>query len=174
MKPAHTTSIGLFGTCDNSKWREKFMECYEESDISYFNPDAGDDWHPGLIDDENKHLLEDTIILFPILSESLGLGSLAEIGFSVLNVIRNIEQGSNQHLIVLIDNLCTKFDTEEAERVHSNCARKLVKSKLLTVKHPNIMVVDSIDSMLIASLSLIDAIDAHEEVRWNFDISLNK
>ena len=57
MKPAHPVSIGLFGTCDNSKWREKFMECYEESDVSYFNPDAGDNWHPGLIEEENKEIL---------------------------------------------------------------------------------------------------------------------
>jgi len=174
MKPAHTTSIGLFGTCDNSKWREKFMECYEESDISYFNPDAGDNWHPGLIEEENKHLLEDEIILFPILAESLALGSLAEIGFSVRRVVKNIEDGSNQHLIVLIDDVCTAKTASESEINHSNRTRKLVKSKLFDITHPNIMVVDTTDNLLLASLALIDAIDLHEEVRWNFDISLHK
>lgn len=51
-------SVGLFGTCDDSKWREPFIECYEASKIDYFNPDAGDNWHPGMIEDENWHLRE--------------------------------------------------------------------------------------------------------------------
>ena len=32
-------SIGLFGTCDNSKWRVPFMKTYDELEIKYFNPE---------------------------------------------------------------------------------------------------------------------------------------
>jgi hypothetical protein len=162
--------IGLFGTCDNSKWRDEFIEYYEASNINYFNPDAGDDWHPGMIEDENRHLREDQIVLFPVLGESLGLGSLGEIGFSVMNVIRNIEGGTNQYLIVMIDDECTAESASESEKKHSNRARKLVKSKLLEVTHPNIMVVDSLNSMLLASSGLIDVINLQSEIKNNFNV----
>lgn len=163
--------VGLFGTCDNSKWRIPFMESYEASGVEFFNPDAGDDWHPGLIEEENRHLLEDDIILFPVLSESLGLGSLGEIGFSILNVKRNIENGSNQFLIVMIDDECTAANATASEINHSNRTRKLVKSKLLEVKHPNIIVVEDLNQMQLASYSLMEAIDLHDEVRTNFHIA---
>ncbi len=164
-------TIGLFGTCGNSKWRDEFIAQYTHDGIDFFNPDAGDNWHPGLVVDENKHLREDDIILFPVLGESLGVGSLAEIGFSILNVKRNIDNGSNQHLIVLIDDFCTFIDTATDEEMDmSNRTRKLVKSKLMDVKHQNIIIVKDLDSMLLASLALIEAIDLHDEVLSNFDI----
>ncbi len=164
-------TIGLFGTCDGSKWRDEFIAQYNRDGVSFFNPDAGDNWHPGLIADENKHLREDDIILFPVLGESLGVGSLGEIGFSILNVKRNIDNGSNQHLIVLIDDVCTFIDTATDEEMEmSNRTRKLVKSKLLDIDHKNIIIVKDLDSMLLASLSLIEAIDLHDEVLFNFDI----
>ena len=162
--------IGLFGTCDNSTWRNEFIEHYEASDIGYFNPDAGDNWHPGMIEDENRHLREDQIILFPVLGESLGLGSLGEIGFSVMNVIRNIEGGSNQYLVVMIDDECTAESASESEKKHSNRARKLVKSKLLEVTHPNILVVNSLNSMLLVSSALIDVINLQREIKFNFSV----
>jgi len=155
--------VGLFGTCDNSKWRDDFMISYDTLGVDYFNPDAGDNWHPGLIEEENKHLVEDEIILFPVLAESLGLGSLAEIGFSVLNVIRNIENGSNQHLIVMIDDDCTAESATESERNHSMRTRKLVKSKLLKVTHPNVVVVRNLNAMLVVSQGLLKV----EELRIN-------
>jgi len=68
--------VGLFGTCDNSKWRDEFIAAYDVLGVDCFNPDAGDNWHHGLVEEENKHLLEDEIILFPVLAESLGFGSL--------------------------------------------------------------------------------------------------
>ncbi len=157
-----TICIGLFGTCNNSKWREEFIAQYEHDGIDYFNPDAGDHWHPGMIDDENRHLMEDNIILFPVLAESLGFGSLGEIGFSILNIKRNIENGSNQYLIVMIDDICTAELTTDAERDHSNRTRKLVKSKLESITHPNVLIVQNLDAMLIASLNLNQLISAYE------------
>ena len=38
----------------NYKWRDEFIESYEDRGIKYFNPDAGDNWHPGMIEDENR------------------------------------------------------------------------------------------------------------------------
>jgi len=157
--------IGLFGTCDNVPWRNKFMEAFDKHEIEYFNPDAGDNWHPGMIDDENCHLMEDEIILFPILSESLGFGSLGEIGFSVLNVTRNITNGSNQHLIVMIDDECTDERKTEDTRTASVRARKLVKSKLVAVNHPNIFVVNSLEEMKELAIELGKTVNEYNILR---------
>ena len=83
------TCIGLFATCGRSTWRKEFVEQYEELDIEFFNPQVGlGEWHPGMVDDENRHLAEDEIILFPVTDESTGQGSLAEIGFSIQQALR--------------------------------------------------------------------------------------
>jgi len=157
--------VGLFGTCDNVPWRGEFIESLTKHNIEFFNPDAGDNWHPGMIDDENRHLMEDDIILFPVLKESLGFGSLGEIGFSVLNIIRNITNGSNQHLIVMIDDECTDERKTDDERAASVKARKLVKSKLVKVNHPNVFVVDSLEEMKTLTVRLAENVNEGNTLR---------
>lgn len=156
--------IGLFGTVDGSKWRNAFIDEYNEKNIPWFNPDAGNNWHPGMIEDENRHLNQDSIILFPVLSESLGTGSLGEIGFSVLNVVRNVSNGSNQSLIVLIDDECTDLRKTEEMRKESNRARALVRTKMANVNHPNIFLVDTLVQMKEISLQLWDWHNQHERI----------
>lgn len=157
--------VGLFGTCGNSEWRNPFIKLYTYNDIPFFNPDAGDNWHPGMIADENKHLKEDSIILFPVLAETTGFGSLGEIGFSVLNAIRNIHNGSGQYLITMIDDDCNDKKATNDERKHSIKTRKLVKSKLLAVNHPNVIVVDNLPVMLTASIEVINIIKTLNNIK---------
>ena len=57
--------IGLFGTCGNSTWRNKFMEIYDKKNIIYYNPQV-DDWKPEDAVIEAERLANDQIILFPI------------------------------------------------------------------------------------------------------------
>ena len=148
-------TVGLFGTCDNSKWRIPFMKKYDELGIKYFNPDAGDNWHPGMIEEENYYLNNAEIILFPILAESLGSGSLGEIGFSVQNVLRNIQNGRRQMLIMLIDDECTDGRKTEEERKRSTKDRALVKSKIQAqVSCPVITLVNTLDEMMEMSVDL--------------------
>jgi len=155
MMEKNDFTIGLFGTCDNSKWRIPFIKIYEKQGIKYFNPDAGDDWHPGMIKEENYYLNNAQIILFPILSESLGSGSLGEIGFSVQNVIRNIQNGKQQSLISLIDDKCTDIRKTKEEILRSTKDRALVKSKYKEkVSYPVITLVNTLDEMLQISLDL--------------------
>jgi hypothetical protein len=66
-----SVTVGLFGTCDGNTWRAAFIKQYDIDDITYFNPGAGDNWHPGMVHGENKHLMEDDIIIFPILADSI-------------------------------------------------------------------------------------------------------
>ena len=147
--------IGLFGTCDNIKWRDSFMPGYKDREISYFNPMV-DDWEPWMVEEENKHFATDDIILFPVLKESLGLGSLAEIGFSVMSVLRDIMNGKNRYLVVLIDDeVDPAKDATDAEKKYSRNARALVKSKVLKyANHPNIFLVDTLPEMFSLSYKL--------------------
>lgn len=92
-------TIGLFGTCGQSRWREPFIAEYKNRNINYYNPQV-DNWSPENAIEEAKHLTEDEIILFPITNETYGLGSLSEVGFSILNVINLNKRRS---FIVFID-----------------------------------------------------------------------
>lgn len=148
--------VGLFGTCDNSQWRVPFIEAFDEIGIEWYNPDAGDNWEPWMAEEENRQLKEDHIILFPVLAESLGLGSLGEIGFSVLNVLEAVQAGADQTLVVLIDDDCTAEGKSEAEIKTSVRTRKLVKSKLKAVTHTNVYLVDTLKDMYDLACQLHD------------------
>lgn len=157
LKNHNEITIGLFGTCDNIPWRVPFMERYDELGIKYFNPDAGDNWHPGMIEEENYYLNNAEIILFPILKESLGSGSLGEVGFSVQNVLRNIQNGRPQFLIFLIDDECEDMRKTEEEIKRSTKDRKLVKSKMKQhISCPIVTMVNTLDEMLELSISIYE------------------
>lgn len=150
-------TIGLFGTCDNSEWRLPFIKEYERKKITYFNPDMGDNWHSGMIAEENYYLNNAEVILFPILAESLGSGSLGEVGFSVQGVLRNINNGKRQFLIVLIDDECTDERKTDQERKRSTKDRALVKSKFKkSVSYPVITLVNTMDEMMVLSKQLYE------------------
>lgn len=150
-----TNCIGLFGTCGNSSWRNKFMEKYNELNINYFNPQV-DDWKPELADIEAKHLATDSIILFPVTGETYGLGSLAEIGFSILNCIK---LKPNRDTVVLIDSTLnpdiekTNFYSKDLEK-ESIKARKLVTAHLKELNMEHVYIVSTLDEMLDKSIEL--------------------
>jgi len=168
-KDKHTEiTVGLFGTCDNITWREeKFIPVYEEKRIKYYNP-VLENWSellemsrqglcPNPTEEENYYLNHAEIILFPILKDSLGQGSLAEMGFSLQRVMRNIMNGKSQFLISLIDDECTDMRKSEAERIDSTKNRALVKTKMLqNLSYPVITMVDTLDQMLDMSLKAYD------------------
>lgn len=146
--------IGLFGTCGKSTWRDPFVFQYSEKGIPYFNPQMPEGtWHPGCVDDENKHLMTDGIILFPVLSETTGQGSLAEIGFSITAAL---SRNPDRYFIFLIDPECTDPDASAAQIKESNRTRALVSSKLIQMSKSNsgIFIVDSLKQMLKLSLAL--------------------
>lgn len=143
--------IGLFGTCDNVRWRDSFMKRYDELGIQYFNPMV-DNWHPGMVPLEAQHLAEDEVILFPILKDSYGLGSLSEIGFGPLKALR---QNKNRSFVILIDDeVKEELRADAARAKDSKRGRALVKGHLKELKAPNIYIVDSLEQMLDVSLKL--------------------
>lgn len=167
MKGNVDVTIGLFGTCDNVPWRDRFMEAYKEKGISYFNPMI-DNWQemmdlhragkgPNPAEVETQHLRNDEVILFPVLQDSLGMGSLAELGFSVSTVVRNILNGKNQLMCFLIDDTCTDERKNAEQRKDSNRTRALVKNKLIKfISYPNIVLVNSLEEMFTTSFDLYE------------------
>jgi len=162
------TTIGLFGTCGASTWRNTFIEEYKSRNIKYFNPQVADGtWNPGCVVAENKHLMEDAIILFPVTYETTGQGSLAEIGFSIQAALARNPQ---RYFVFLIDNECKDPNASEAQVKESNRTRILVKSKLMMVARSNsgVFLVEDLDSMLRLSLQLHDNVINFANIKTSY------
>lgn len=147
--------IGLFGTCGNSTWRDDFIEIYKSEELNYYNPQKSD-WNPEDAVEEAKHLSEDEMILFPITNETYGLGSLAEVGFSILNAIR---LDNTRFFIVLIDDNVTEELINENPILakESKKSRALVKNHLKNLKLSNLYIVNNMEELLQASIILYQA-----------------
>lgn len=149
-------TIGLFGTCGGSTWREPFKAVYDEFGIAYFDPQVPD-WKPELAEVEARHLANDQLLLFPVTDETYGFGSLSETGFSVLSALR---WNANRFVVVYVapdvnDVLKLKNPTAADD---SRRSRKLVLAHLALAKHPNVFVVDDLGQMLDVSLKLYGAL----------------
>jgi hypothetical protein len=145
-------TIGLFGTCSNSKWRNRFIKSYQKNNINYFNPQLPKGtWKPEDAKIEADHLANDEIILFPVTNESYGLGSLSEVGFSILNAI-NLNK--HRQFIIMIDKT-TNNNLNDAElKKASNTARALVTEHLKKLNFENVYIVKSLGQMLAISKDL--------------------
>ena len=163
----HST-IGLFGTCGNSTWRDSFIKDYNEKGIFFFNPQlpAGT-WTPGCAKEENTHLMNDGVILFPVTHETTGQGSLAEIGFSILASLR---RNPDRYFIFMIDDDCTDPNASESAIKDSIRSRKLVKSKLQEVAKENdgVFLVDSLAEMFDLSTLLISQIKMFNDIKVKY------
>lgn len=136
--------IGLFGTCGNSKWREIFIDYFKETDINYYNPQVKE-WNASMAVIEAKHLANDSIILFPITNETYAVGSLSEVGFSVLNALRL----DRRDFVVMIQQSLSDELMEDKERATESLrARALVYQHLKAQNLPNIYLVENLTDML--------------------------
>jgi hypothetical protein len=156
MKPKQqdTITVGLFGTCGNSNWRAPFIELFEKTDISFFNP-VVPNWDDSFAEIEAQHLVEDEIILFPVTDETTGFGSLAETGYSISQALRS---NSERFVIIYI-----APNVNEALQISDPIqAKESKKARALTLAHmkrqaatfPNVYIVDSMEKMLEITLPL--------------------
>lgn len=141
--------IGLFGTCGGSTWRSGIMPLLDQRGISYFNPQV-DNWTAECAQIEADHLVNDNIVLFPITDETTGIRSLAEIGFTVFRAQSSPDQ---RFVIYIMPTVDTTKVTEPMLVKESNRARTLVRAHLTKINLPNVMVVDSLESMFDVALS---------------------
>ncbi len=143
-------TIGLFGTCGNSCWRDPFMQRYEEEGIPYFNPQVIE-WKEEDAVKEAEHLANDQIILFPITDETYATGSLSEVGFSILQAIR---MDDRRDFVVMIQQSLKEELADQTARKESLRARALVLQHLKKLRLKNLYVVSNFEDMLEVSLQL--------------------
>ncbi len=147
-------TIGLFGTCGGSKWRDPFMKKYSELGMHCYNPQVAN-WTPDCATEEARHLAEDKIILFPVTSETYASGSLCEVGFSILNAIRLDHQ--RYFVIMISKDLDENLKGSELAYKDSIKSRALVREHLRKLMLDNLYVVDSLEQMLEVSITLYEA-----------------
>ena len=156
-------TIGLFGTCGESRWRDVFVELYSRHGISFFNPQvAHETWDPDQAGEEAWHLANDALVLFPITNESYALGSLAETGFS------SSDRWSHNRFVVIYvapDLTPALYAENQAAAQGSKRARKLVLEHLKKTNNPNVFVAYSMAEVLAVSLKLYGALALMQAAR---------
>jgi hypothetical protein len=158
-------TVGLFGTCGESRWREPFIETCENLEVEFFNP-VVPVWDPTFAVQEAEHLVNDDIILFPVTGETYGEGSLAETGYSISQALRS---NKNRYVVVFVEPQVHKEleAADKAKATTSNKMRALVLAHLKRQKemYPNVFVVDSMDGMHTAMIHLIAALKIINQIK---------
>lgn len=142
--------VGLFGTCGGSTWRDDFVAKYQDLKFEYFNPNKPD-WKEEDAIIEAEHLANDKIILFPITSETYATGSLAEVGFSILNAIRLDDR---RYFVVMIEQSLAPELDDPIARKESLRSRALVIQHLKKLRLDNVYIVENLEQMLDISITL--------------------
>lgn len=156
MNTTFSSTVGLFGTCGNSTWRAPFIARYESMNVPYFNPQVPN-WNAELAAIEAEHLATDPIVLIPITDETSGIGSLAEVGFTVAQAA--VSDTSRNFVIYIAPTVDENLVTDPAVAKESNRARKLVLAHLRKINMANVIVVDSLESMLDVSVRLVNSMN---------------
>jgi hypothetical protein len=161
-------TIGLFGTCGSSTWRDDFVSLYDQLGIKYFNPQIKDrDWVPADAEIESRHLQTDDIVLLPITSETKGVGSLAEIGFIINSILSS---NKLRFAIIYIDSSVDRkgLDAPTAKDIESS--RSLIKSHLPHVTNDRVFIANSLDEMKKISLDLYPFLQVFKNIRRGQDV----
>lgn len=146
MKDKNTLVIGLFGSCGTTTWRQDiFIPELDEHGMKYFNPQV-EDWTPACAQEEAWHLANDEIILFPVTSETYGIGSLSEVGFSILQALK---LDNRREFLLLIDP-----DLDEHLKIDDPVlAKESIKQRALVIQHllklnlANVYMFDNMEDM---------------------------
>lgn len=162
--------IGLFGTCGGSKWRDKFIEKYDEQGIYYFNPNK-ENWNRNDAKIEAEHLKEDEIILFPVTGETYGTGSLSEVGFSIMQAI---DQNRGAKIVVMIESDLDESLNDPIARKESIRSRSIILEHLNKIQAKNVYVVDDLETMLDISIGLHHICKAEKKLHNHIEQQRNK
>ncbi len=164
MKEVKT--VGLFGTCGNSKWRDPFMKRLDELGVTWYNP-CKENWDP---EEDSYHLKNDDIILMPVTDETYGTGTLSESAFGIVSTLASIYQKSTKLVIYIAPEI--KYDENDAARNNlvavkeSNRARKIVNEHVKVFSNlPNVYFVESLDKMLEVTELLVKQVNLEKEIK---------
>lgn len=107
-----TLSVGLFGTCGGSRWRDSFKAKLAAMRLDCFDPQVmpkthGRAWCEADIENELQHLDNDDILLFKVTGETASHVTLLE----VLRAVRR----PRQFVIVVIEDLAVDYRDFEGD-----------------------------------------------------------
>ena len=140
-------TVGLFGTCGGSRWRQNFIWHLGLQGVEYFDPQV-EDWTPELASVEAEHLASDAIVVMVVTSETTAAASLVEAGLMVARAI--LEPEKSFVLYVAPE----AFPELEGAK-DSNRARRLLTEHLGHFKEvKNLHVVSDFDQVLGLTLQL--------------------
>lgn len=71
-------TVGLFGTCNNSLWRDYFLILLDKEKFDWFNP-VVENWNEEAQINEEFHKDNDEVIVFVITPKMKGVYSIAEV-----------------------------------------------------------------------------------------------
>ena len=71
-------TVGLFGTCNDSLWRDYFIILLDKEKYDWFNP-VVEDWNEQAQINEEFHKNNDEVIVFVITPKMKGVYSIAEV-----------------------------------------------------------------------------------------------
>lgn len=105
-------TVGLFGTCGGSRWRDSFKAKLAAMRLDCFDPQVmpethGRAWCEADIESELRHLDNDDILLFKVTGETASHVTLLE-------VLRTIRQ-PRQFVIVVIEDLAVDYRDFEGD-----------------------------------------------------------
>ena len=101
------TVLGLFGTCNGSKWREELLTKLDK-EITYFNP-VVDDWNEEA-QAEDKHKKSDTFILLTLTPEMKGFYNKAQLK-GIKKIIKDIEAIGVNYIYDNLDDVANFINT---------------------------------------------------------------
>lgn len=166
MKNYEAKTVGLFGTCGNSKWREPFIKRLNQLNVSWYNP-CRDDWDP--IEDSFQ-LKNDKIILMPVTDETYGTGTLSESAFGIVTTLASVYKSSAKLVIYVSPEV--KFDSNNSQLNNevavkeSNRARRIVREHIKAFGDlPNVYFVDSLEKMLLVTEKLVQLVKLEDELK---------
>ena len=146
-------TIGMFGTCGGSKWRDSMKEQYLEMGIDFFDPNKPN-WKREDAQEEAVHLANDEVILFPVTGETYGMGSLSEVGFNILHAIRIDDR---RDFVIYVSSELDASLTDNVLRRESLSVRALVIEHLKKLRLKSLYVVDNLEEMFDLSVVLYRA-----------------
>lgn len=122
-----------------------------------------ENWKPEDAEIEAEHLANDNIILFPVTSETYGVGSLSEVGFGILSAIKLDDR---RDFIVMIDMVLSDELMKDTERAKESLrARALAKQHLKVQNLPNVYLVDNLDAMAEVAIALFRSNEIRNQMK---------
>ncbi len=159
-------TVGLFGTCGNSKWRDPFIKKLNQLGVTYYNP-CRDDWDP---EEDSWQLKNDRIILMPVTDETYGTGTLSESAFGIVTTLASIYQKTTKLVIYVAP--IVEYDPNDENLNNSVAIKESNRARRIVTEHikifgnlPNVYFVKNMEDMLTVTEMLIELCATEDKIR---------